>query len=76
MKQSLKQTIALQAIEESVTYKDSKLGGQPYCKLGDSFPVHSSGTPYMFLAQLNFSQLPSLKDYPQQGLLQFFCVGR
>ncbi|MFB7157392.1 YwqG family protein [Lysinibacillus sp. NPDC056232] len=71
---SLKQAIALQAVEESVTYTDSKLGGQPYCKLGDNFPVHSSGTPYMFLAQLNFSQLPFLEDYPQQGLLQFFVL--
>ncbi|WP_339262388.1 DUF1963 domain-containing protein [Lysinibacillus sp. FSL K6-3209] len=73
MKDSLKQAIILQAVEESVTYTDSKLGGRPYCKLGDDFPVHSSGIPYMFIAQLNFAKLPKLEDYPQQGLLQFLC---
>ncbi|CAM5297600.1 hypothetical protein LSPH24S_08170 [Lysinibacillus sphaericus] len=70
----IKQTIILQAVEESVTYTDSKLGGRPYSKLGDDFPVHSSGIPYMFIAQLNFAKLPKLKDYPQQGLLQFFVL--
>ncbi|AVK97410.1 DUF1963 domain-containing protein [Lysinibacillus sphaericus] len=74
MKDSLKQAIILQAVEESVTYTDSKLGGRPYSKLGDDFPVHSSGIPYMFIAQLNFAKLPKLKDYPQQGLLQFFVL--
>lgn len=74
MEHSMKKAITLQAIEEPVTYTDSKLGGQPYCKPGDEFPIHESGTPYMFLAQLNFSQLPKLDNYPQHGLLQFFVL--
>ncbi|WP_018709262.1 DUF1963 domain-containing protein [Siminovitchia fordii] len=74
MESSKKPTIALHTAEEPVTFTDSKLGGQPYCKPGDSIPVHDSGTPYMLIAQLNFSQLPKLPDYPNHGPLQFFVL--
>lgn len=34
-----------------------------------------TGDPLYLLAQLNFSQLPQLRGFPAQGLLQFFIDG-
>ncbi|MFQ7845403.1 MAG: YwqG family protein [Bifidobacterium bifidum] len=34
-----------------------------------------TGNPLYLLAQLNFSQLPQLRGFPAQGLLQFFIDG-
>lgn len=50
----------------------TKLGGNPYWPKNDEFPTHK-GDPMMFLAQLNFSELPKLQGFPTSGLLQFFC---
>ena len=35
-----------------------------------------TGDPLYLLAQLNFSQLPQLRGFPAQGLLQFFIDGK
>lgn len=50
----------------------TKLGGNPYWPKDDEFPTYK-GHPMMFLAQLNFSELPNLPGFPTTGLLQFFC---
>lgn len=50
----------------------TKLGGNPYWPKDDKFPVYK-GHPMMFLAQLNFSELPKLQGFPTSGILQFFC---
>lgn len=56
---------------------DSKLGGVPYMPKGFTYPVGKSGTyagkPLRLLAQLNFGALPRIPDFPQEGILQFFC---
>lgn len=50
----------------------SKVGGHPYLVDAQLHPLDSIGNPLAFIAQLNFSDLPSLPGYPTQGLLQFF----
>ena len=51
---------------------DSKFGGRPYIPAGHSNPVDTKGEPMMLLAQLNFGDMPRLKGYPNNGILQFF----
>lgn len=45
---------------------DSKFGGDYYLPDGVEAPDME------FLAQINFSQVPHLEDFPEKGLLQFF----
>lgn len=53
---------------------DSKFGGLPYWPAGRPYPTDGNGKPLFLLAQLNFSQIPSLEGYPDKGLLQFFVA--
>ena len=50
----------------------SRFGGPAWLAAGESWPCDASGIPLEFIAQLNFSELPHLPDFPESGLLQFF----
>ena len=52
----------------------SKLGGQPYLEQNQSWPSTPSKIPLAFLAQINFSEMPHINDFPKQGILQFFVA--
>lgn len=58
---------------EEPTRYSSQLGGIPYLLKGQEFP-QCDNEPLIFLAQINFDELQenNLKEYPQQGMLQFF----
>lgn len=45
---------------------DSKFGGDYY------LPAGAEASELEFMAQINFAQVPRLKDFPERGLLQFF----
>ncbi|MBQ9394276.1 MAG: DUF1963 domain-containing protein [Proteobacteria bacterium] len=52
---------------------DSKLGGNYYYPATEQPPTNlATGEPLFLLAQINFLQVPHLKDFPENGLLQFF----
>ena len=51
---------------------ESKLGGCPYLKNINEFPLDDEGKPMMFLAQINLSDLSGLNNMPNCGLLQFY----
>lgn len=53
---------------------DSKLGGCPYLTEESQYPRDEEGRPMMFLAQINFEQMPPLPDFPQKGILQFYLL--
>ncbi|GAA0084886.1 YwqG family protein [Clostridium sp. CTA-7] len=53
---------------------ESKLGGCPYLKNIREYPIDEEGTPMLFLAQINLSDLEKLDELPEKGLLQFFIV--
>ncbi len=53
---------------------NSKLGGLPYLPKDQAYPTGPDGVPLALLAQLNFSEMPALKGYPSQGILQFFIA--
>lgn len=56
---------------------DSKIGGVPYMPKDFEYPAvregERKGRPLKFLAQLNFNELPHIPDFPERGILQFFC---
>lgn len=53
----------------------NKFGGFPYLPTDQQVPTDQDNKPMQLLAQLNFSELPKLAGYPQQGILQFFIGG-
>ena len=50
----------------------SKFGGLPYWTRGEDYPKAQDGANLYLLAQINFSEVPNLADYPNRGLLQIF----
>ncbi len=50
----------------------SRFGGLPYWTRGEDFPTGEDGKPLYLLAQINFSDVPPISDYPARGLLQIF----
>ena len=53
----------------------SKLGGVPFTPAGHPWPRtgrDGDGTPYHFVAQVNFAEAPPLPGFPSAGILQVF----
>ena len=68
IKISLKEAKPSSAIE-------SKFGGLPFWPEGKDYPRDKNGQVMIFIAQINFSELPQHDlPYPTQGLLQFFIA--
>lgn len=51
----------------------SNLGAYPYLPLNFEYPCSKTNNePLQFLAQINFSDLPRLENFPEKGVLQFY----
>ncbi len=50
----------------------SRLGGGAWLPAGQDWPVGRNGRAMIFVAQVNFADVPPLPDYPDHGLLLFF----
>ncbi|QIG54950.1 DUF1963 domain-containing protein [Altererythrobacter sp. BO-6] len=50
----------------------SRIGGYVWLPDGETWPLDREGKPMVFLAQVDFGELPPLPDYPTSGALQFF----
>lgn len=61
--------------ETVLSFTQSKFLGKPYLPLNAEYPKDKTGKPMILLAQLNFSEIPSLKNYPDKGILQFYVSG-
>ena len=57
---------------ETTDIKSSKFLGPPYLPVGTDYPKDKDGKPLILWAQLNFSEIPHLDDYPENGIVQFF----
>ena len=57
---------------EITDIKSSKFLGMPYLPVGTDYPKDKDGKPLILWAQLNFSEIPHLDDYPKNGIMQFF----
>jgi len=49
----------------------SKVGSVPYLPLNYEYPVKGK-LPLLFLAQINFKEVPALEGFPDKGILQFY----
>lgn len=57
---------------EKLTFTQSKFLGKPYLPVDFEYPKDKKGNPMILLAQINFSEIPKLDNYPTCGILQFF----
>lgn len=62
-------------VADSLKPWQSKVGGKPYLPLTEEYPLNNEGKPLMFLAQINFSEVPYLKHFPNKGILTFYLDG-
>jgi uncharacterized protein YwqG len=62
--------------EQKLPIKQSKFLGEPYFPLHTDYPKCEDGTPMILLAQINFTELPKLQDYPDKGIVQFFIPSK
>jgi uncharacterized protein YwqG len=53
---------------------ESSFGYYPFIPIGFNYPLDKNGNPMIPLAQLNFSEIPHLKNYPTKGILQFYIA--
>ncbi|KAA1245792.1 YwqG family protein [Aquimarina sp. RZ0] len=59
-------------LEDNLELKDSKFLGFPFFPEDKEYPKDQNGKPMIMIAQLNFEQIPKLKDFPEDGILQLF----
>ncbi|MCC3407612.1 MAG: DUF1963 domain-containing protein [Microcoleus sp. PH2017_10_PVI_O_A] len=57
---------------EPANWWQSKFGGLPYLPKGFDYPKTPHGDYLFLLAQINFSEVPHLEDFPDRGILQFY----
>ncbi len=58
--------------DENLSLWTSKYRGNPYLPKTCEFPKAIDGRYLVFLAQINFSEMPPLAGYPSSGIVQFF----
>ncbi len=58
--------------DENLSLWTSKYRGNPYLPKTSEFPKDIDGRYLVFMAQINFSEVPPLEGYPTSGILQFF----
>ncbi|MCL1698679.1 MULTISPECIES: YwqG family protein [unclassified Lysinibacillus] len=69
---SLRSAMIITPYTRSTTVTESKFAGEPYLPYYQTYPKDITGEPMRLLAQINFAEMPPLKDFPSQGMLQFF----
>ena len=52
----------------------TRIGGPVWLARDEPWPSSSRGEPMVFVAQVDFASLPSLPDFPDSGVLQFFVT--
>jgi len=54
----------------------SKFLGKPFLPVGMPYPCDKNGDPMILIAQINFAEMPVLKGYPHEGILQLFLAAK
>jgi len=57
---------------KTLPVKKSKFLGKPYLPVTQPYPRNKFGKPMILFAQINFEEMPRLKNYPSKGILQIF----
>lgn len=66
--------LTIKGKREKTTPLQSKFAGNPYWLKSDPYPTSKKGEPLRLLAQINFSEIEKIPDYPEEGILQFFVA--
>lgn len=70
---TLKEFVKIELLEDAPeAIWSSKVGGFPYLLADGDYPVDEQNRPLNFVAQIDFSTIPSLAGFPTSGLIQFF----
>lgn len=69
---SLLAAITISPCKRSTTITESKFAGEPYLPYYQTVPKDITGEAMRLLAQINFAEIPTIQDFPTQGILQFF----
>ncbi|GEB34472.1 YwqG family protein [Brevibacillus parabrevis] len=72
IEQTAKPSVKLTLSKEPATITDSKVGGTPWLPPQLAIPQDEEGRDYLFIAQINWAQMPPLEGYPTSGLTSFF----
>ncbi len=59
-------------IADTLGLKTSKFLGLPFLPEAREYPIDVNGAPMVLVAQINFSELPPLPDFPETGLFQLY----
>lgn len=57
---------------EDLKWTQSSFLGKVYLPENAEYPKDENGQPMLMWAQINFSEMPTLPDFPEKGILQFF----
>ena len=57
---------------EDLKLSQSNFMGRPWLPIHTEYPKDKKGQPMLLWAQINFSEMPPLPDFPERGILQFF----
>ncbi|WP_369436361.1 YwqG family protein [Lysinibacillus fusiformis] len=69
---TLLSAVIISPSKRSTSITESKFAGEPYLPYYQIYPKDITGEPMRLLAQINFAEMPTLQDFPTQGILQFF----
>lgn len=58
--------------KDPLDVKQSKFLGKPFIPVGIEYPKDKNGEPLVLIAQINFSELPQLEGFPDEGILQLY----
>lgn len=72
---SARKSVEMSFVNKEAAITNSKLGGVPFLPEGGSYPVdRKTGEKLYLLVQINFAEMPSLLDYPEEGILQIYIA--
>jgi len=69
---TVKNSVVILPDVRKTSLTESKFCGDPYFPNQMTYPKDENGEPMKLLAQINFSELPQLNEFPTSGLLQFY----
>lgn len=71
---TVKDSVEIEPIVRKTSLIESKFSGDPYFPVSMEYPTNENDEPMKLLAQINFSELPKIENFPTSGLLQFFIA--
>ncbi|MEH0157102.1 YwqG family protein [Limibacter armeniacum] len=66
------ETVSKSPLEDPLEIKENKFGGLPFFPIEKEYPYDSKGNPMLLIAQLNLLEIPNLKNFPDDGIIQVF----